>query len=309
MEKRVGFVGAGMVGAEAARQLLSWGIADVRIVDIQGDMAKGKALDMTEAAPLLGTAAIALGGDDYGLLEGCEVIIVTAGIPRKPGMSRDDLLKTNISITSSVCEGIARHAPGSVVIIVTNPLDAIVYAAQGFLDGVCQVIGMAGALDSARFRAFLSMETGVAADDIQAMVLGSHGDAMVPLASSASAGGIPLSVWIDQQRMSEIITRTQKGGGEIVGLLKTGSAYYAPGVASARMAKAIILDEGRIMPTCTRLNGEYGVEGVFMGVPASLGKGGVKKVIEVPLSDEEQGMWEKSLAHVRSLMGEVDELS
>lgn len=306
MRHKVGFVGAGMVGAESARSVLGEGWADVAMVDVAGDMAAGKALDMTEAAPLLGSAARAVGGDDYALLEGASVVIVTAGIPRQPGMSRDDLLKTNLDITKAVAGGIADHAPGAVVIMVTNPLDAIVYAAHRFLAGANPVIGMAGALDSARFRAFLALEAGVAADDVQAMVLGSHGDAMVPLASAASIVGIPVTSLISPERLAEIVVRTQKGGGEIVALLKTGSAYYAPGLAAARMARAITLDEQRIIPTCTLLQGEFGAEGVFMGVPAVLGAGGVARVLDVPLSAAERALWEKSLAHVRGMMAAVD---
>lgn len=308
MRHKVGFVGAGMVGAEAARQVLSEGWADVALVDIAGDTAKGKALDMTEAAPLLGSPARAEGGDDYALLAGSEVVVVTAGIPRRPGMSRDDLLATNVDITRQVAEGVASHAPGAVVVMVTNPLDAIVYAAHRFLDGACPVVGMAGALDSARFRAFLAMETGMAADDVEAMVLGSHGDAMVPLVSAASIGGIPATHLVPKSRLDAIVERTQKGGGEIVALLKTGSAFYAPGTACARMARAMVLDERRVVPTCTRLAGEYGADGVFMGVPAVLGSGGVVEVVEVPLSVDEKAMWSHSLAHVRGLMSEVDSL-
>ncbi|MBG97944.1 malate dehydrogenase [bacterium] len=308
MSKKVGFVGAGFVGAEAARQVMSEGIANVALVDIAGDMAKGKALDLTEAAPILKTAKNAIGGSDYKLLQGSDVIVVTAGIPRKPGMSRDDLLKTNILITKEVCNGIKKYAPGSIVIMVTNPLDAIVYVAQKFLEGTCKVIGMAGALDSARFRTFLSMETGVSSDDIQAMVLGSHGDAMVPLVSSASISGIPAKELINDKRLDEIVERTQKGGGEIVALLKTGSAYYAPGISVASMVKAIILDENKIIPTCTQLNGEYGESGIFMGVPAILGSNGVKKIIEVSLSEKEKNLWGNSLDHVKELMNVSDSI-
>ena len=302
MSKKVGFVGAGFVGAEAARQVMSEGIADVVLIDIMGDMARGKALDLTEAAPILKTSKNATGGSSYDLLKGCSVIVVTAGIPRKPGMSRDDLLKTNITITKQVCDGIKKNSPGSIVIMVTNPLDAIVYVAQKFLKGVCKVIGMAGALDSARFRTFLSMETGASSEDIQAMVLGSHGDAMVPLVSSASIAGIPAEQLIKEKRLDEIIERTQKGGGEIVSLLKTGSAYYAPGISVASMVKAIILDENKIIPTCTELNGEYGEKNIFMGVPAVLGKDGVKKIVEVTFSEKEKQLWKNSLEHVRDLV-------
>lgn len=308
MSNKVGFVGAGFVGAEAARQVMSEGIANVALVDIMGDMAKGKALDLTESAPILKTSKHAIGGSSYELLKGCDVIVVTAGIPRKPGMSRDDLLKTNITITKQVCNGIKENAPGSIVIMVTNPLDAIVYVAQEFLKGICKVIGMAGALDSARFRTFLSMETGVSSDDIQAMVLGSHGDAMVPLVSSASISGIPAEQLIEEKRLDEIIQRTQKGGGEIVSLLKTGSAYYAPGISVASMVRAIILDEKKIIPTCTELNGEYGEKNIFMGVPAVLGKGGVEKIIEVRLSEKEKKLWKNSLEHVRELMHDSNKI-
>lgn len=305
--RKIGLIGAGQIGGTMAFLAIQRGYGDVALVDIAGGTAAGKALDLTEAACLLHASNEIKGGDDYSLLAGSDVIIVTAGLPRKPGMSRDDLLDTNVAIIKSVAEQIARHAPDAMVIVVTNPLDAMVYTMQkvtGF--PAHRVVGMAGVLDSSRFRAFLAMETGVSVRDISAMVLGGHGDTMVPLLSHARISGEPVSNFIKADRLAEIVTRTRKGGGEIVQLLGNGSAFYAPACCALEMAQSYLNDEKRLLPCAAMLNGEYGHSGIFAGVPAIIGAGGVEKVVEFELEGSEKAAFDNSVAHVKELVAEVE---
>ncbi len=307
VRNKIGLVGAGQIGGTMAHLAALNEIGDVALVDIAEGTAKGKALDLMESTPLTGSDVRIEGGSDYGLLEGSDVVIVTAGLPRKPGMSRDDLLDKNVSIVSQVAEGIARHAKGALVIVITNPLDAMVYTMwkkTGF--PTSHVVGMAGVLDSTRFRSFIAMETGFSVKDINAMVLGGHGDTMVPVPSLANISGIPVSDFISADRMDEIVDRTRKGGGEIVALLGNGSAFYSPAQSAIDMAQAYLNDQKRILPVAAHLDGEYGVDGLYVGVPAVIGGGGVEKVIELNLSDSEKAAFDNSVDHVRDLVAEVD---
>ena len=285
---KVTIVGAGHVGATCAQRILEAGLADVYLVDVVEGLAEGKALDLAEAAPLVGHGARIYGGTDYAPTQGSDVVVVTAGIARKPGMSRDDLLATNAKIAADVVGNIKQHAPEAMLLMVSNPLDVTTYIAQQ-VSGLPRetVFGMAGVLDSARFRAFIAMEIGCSAQDVTAMVLGGHGDSMVPLPRHATVSGIPITQLICAERIDDILQRTRNGGGEIVGLLKSGSAFYAPAAAVTQMVASILGDEKRILPTCVRLDGEYGLSDVFLGVPARLGKGGVEQVIELDLDEGE----------------------
>lgn len=304
---KIGLVGAGQIGGTMAHLIALKELADVVLVDVAEGTAKGKALDLAQQTPLTGGDVKIIGGSDYALLEGSDVIIVTAGLPRKPGMSRDDLLDKNVAIVSQVAAGVKKHAPSAFVIVITNPLDAMVYTMwkqTGF--DARRIVGMAGVLDSTRFRTFLAMETGFSVKDINAMVLGGHGDDMVPLPRLANIAGIPMSHFISEARMAEIVERTRKGGGEIVQLLGNGSAFYSPAQSAIDMAEAYLKDQKRILPLAAYLNGEYGESGVFVGVPAVLGGGGVERVIELQLTDAERAEFAASVAHVRELMREVD---
>jgi malate dehydrogenase len=309
MRFKVGIVGGGNVGAETAKILLDRGFTDVTLVDIVEGLAAGKALDMSQSAPIAHSSAVATGNTDFALLKGSDLVVITAGIPRKPGMSREDLLNTNLQIIRNVSLRIRELAPNAIVIVVTNPLDAMVYAAYkitGFPRE--RVMGMAGSLDSARFRYFIAAHLGVSPACVSAMVLGSHGDLMVPVLSFTSVAGIPATLLIPQDRMKAIADRTRGGGGEIVSLLKTGSAYYAPASAIAEMVESILLDQKKVIPVCTLLNGQFGISDVFVGVPAVLGARGVERILEPTLSDEEYEMLHKSAAHVKDLVKEVDAL-
>ena len=264
---------------------------------------------MFETTPVLGVDTRVKGTNDYEESRDSDVIVVTAGIARKPGMSRDDLLSTNVRIVSDVAEKAAKVSPNAVMIVVSNPLDAMVYTAwkkSGFPPH--RVIGMAGILDTARFRAFLADEIGVSVEDIHALVLGGHGDTMVPLTRYCFVGGVPVTNFIAPARLEEIVQRTRQGGAEIVGLLKTGSAFYAPAASAVQMARAVLLDKKRLLPVAAYLNGEFNQKGLFVGVPAILGAGGVEKVVDLELTSEEQAAFDKSVAAVRSLMAEVDKL-
>ncbi len=303
-------VGAGHVGATTAQRIAERSIADVYLVDIVEGLAAGKALDMMEAAPLVGHSSTIEGGTEYGPAEGSDVVVITAGVARKPGMSRDDLLSTNGEIVSGIVEEITKVAPDAILIMVTNPLDVTTHIAMEVSGHPRErVMGMAGALDTARFRAFIGMELDCSPVDVQAMVLGGHGDSMVPLASSATVGGVPVTQLIDANRLEEIIQRTRDGGGEIVGLLKDASAFYAPSAGVTDMVASILRNEGRVIPVSVLLQGEYGIEDTFVGVPVKLGAGGVEEIIEVDLSEAEAAALQTSAEHVRETVETWERLS
>ncbi len=301
---RISVVGAGHVGEACAQRLAEKELArEVVLIDIVEGIPQGKALDQWESAPVEGFDSRVIGSNDYEPAAGSDIFIVTAGIARKPGMSRDDLLKTNAGIVESVSKEIARVAPDSIVIVVSNPLDVMAYVAlraTGFPRE--RIIGMAGVLDTARYRSFISLELDVSVEDIQALVLGGHGDTMVPLVSYTTISGIPLTQFLDAERIDALIERTRKGGAEIVGHLKTGSAYYAPSAAAVQMAEAIVKNKRRILPCAAFLQGEYGHEGIFLGVPCKLGEGGLREIIEVELTDGEREALATSAEHVRHTM-------
>ena len=302
---KVTVVGAGYVGASCAQRLAERELArEVVLVDIVEGIPQGKGLDQWESAPIEGFDSHVIGANDYEEAADSELFIVTAGIARKPGMSRDDLLKTNAGIVESVSKEIARVAPDSIIIMVSNPLDVMAYVAMkttGFPRE--RVIGMAGVLDTARYRSFISLELGVSVEDIQALVLGGHGDTMVPLVSYTTISGIPLTQFLGNERIEALLERTRKGGAEIVGHLKTGSAYYAPSAAAVQMAEAIVKDKRRILPCAAYLEGEYGHEGIFLGVPCQLGEGGLQRIIEVELTESEAKALENSAKAVRETIG------
>ena len=302
---KITVVGAGHVGATCAQRLAERELArEVVLIDIVEGIPQGKGLDQWESAPIEGFDSHVIGANDYEEAADSELFIVTAGIARKPGMSRDDLLKTNAGIVESVSKEIARVAPDSIIIMVSNPLDVMAYVAMkttGFPRE--RVIGMAGVLDTARYRSFISLELGVSVEDIQALVLGGHGDTMVPLVSYTTISGIPLTQFLENERIEALLERTRKGGAEIVGHLKTGSAYYAPSAAAAQMAEAIVKDKRRILPCAAYLEGEYGHEGIFLGVPCQLGEGGLQRIIEVELTENEAEALENSAKAVRETIG------
>jgi malate dehydrogenase len=301
---KITVVGAGHVGATCAQRLAEKELArEVVMIDVVDGVPQGKGLDQWESAPVEGFDTLVTGANDYEAAEGSDLFIVTAGIARKPGMSRDDLLRTNADIVRQVSEQIKRVAPDSIVIMVSNPLDVMCYVAKeatGFPRE--RVIGMAGVLDTARYRSFIALELGVSVEDIQALVLGGHGDTMVPLASYTSVSGIPLSQLLPQEAIDRLVARTRNGGAEIVGYLKTGSAYYAPSSAAVQMAEAIVKNKRRILPCAAWLEGEYGMKGLFLGVPCMLGAGGLQKIVEVSLTDEERAALEHSAEHVLETM-------
>ncbi len=304
---KITVVGAGHVGATCAQRLAEKSLArEVVLIDVVEGLPQGKGLDMWESAPIEGFDTRLTGAQDYDPAEGSDVFVVTAGVARKPGMSRDDLLATNAKIVRSVSSEIARVAPDSVIIMVSNPLDVMSSVAKdvtGFPRE--RIIGMAGVLDTARYRSFIALELGVSVEDIQALVLGGHGDTMVPLARYTSVGGIPLSHFLDGDRIEALIERTRKGGAEIVGYLKTGSAYYAPASAAVQMVESIVLDKNRILPCAAYLEGEYGQEGIFLGVPCKLGAGGLVEIIELDLTEEESAALARSADSVRSVLAAV----
>jgi malate dehydrogenase len=286
-------------------------LGDIVLLDIPQTetMPAGKALDLLEAGPIVGFDSNILGTTDYSDTADSDVVVITAGLPRKPGMSRDDLLKTNATIVSSVSEEIRNSSPQAMVIVVSNPLDAMVQQAQkitGYPHH--RVMGQAGVLDTARYRAFLAKELGVSVEDVQAMLMGGHGDTMVPLRSCTSVGGIPVSQLLPAERLEEIIERTRKGGGEIVALLKTGSAYYAPAAATAQMVEAIVRDKKRLLPMAAYCDSEYGVGGYYVGVPAVLGAGGVERIVEIALNEKEQLEFQNSVDAVKQLVVTMDQL-
>jgi malate dehydrogenase len=303
---KITVVGAGFVGATAAHWAAAKELGDVALVDIIEGMPQGKGLDLMEASPVEGFDSEVLGTNDYADTANSDVVIITAGIPRKPGMSRDDLLNTNTNIVKSVTEQIAKYSPKAFLIIVSNPLDAMVYVAHrvsGFPTN--RVMGMAGILDSARFRTFIALELGVSVKDIQAFVLGGHGDTMVPLPRYTTVSGIPIPDLMSQDRIDALVDRTRKGGGEIVSLLKTGSAFYAPSAAAVQMAESILKDQKRILPCAAYCDKEYGVGGYFVGVPVMLGAEGVEKVIEIKLTPNEKAAFDNSVAAVKELVESI----
>ena len=304
MDKKVTVVGAGNVGATTAQRLAEKELCDVVLIDIIEGVPQGKALDLAEAAPIEKHDAGLIGSNNYEASEKSDVVIITAGIARKPGMSRDDLLNTNTKIMKSVTEQIARFSPDAVLIIVSNPLDAmchVAYKASNFPRN--RVIGMAGVLDSARFRAFISMELNVSVENTHAFVLGGHGDTMVPLPRYSTVAGIPVTELLSKERIDALIERTRKGGAEIVGLLKTGSAYYAPASAAVEMAEAVLKDKKKILPCAAYLEGEYGINDLFIGVPVKLGSNGIEEIIQIKLTDEENAALKRSADAVKELVG------
>ncbi len=308
---KITVVGAGNVGATTAHWCAAAELGDIVLVDIPAakKMPMGKALDLMEASPIMGFDSNITGATDYGPTENSDVIVVTAGIPRKPGMSRDDLLSTNAKIVASVGEEIKKSSPNATIIVVSNPLDAMVQQmlkTTGFPAN--RVIGQAGVLDTARYRTFLAMELGVSVEDVSALLMGGHGDTMVPMPSCTSVGGIPVTRLMDRSRLDEIVDRTRKGGAEIVGLLETGSAYYAPAAACAQMVEAIVRDKKRVIPCAAYCDSEYGVGGYYVGVPVILGAGGVEKILELELDEEEKSAFDHSVNAVKELVATMDKL-
>ncbi|MEW6219777.1 MAG: malate dehydrogenase [Thermodesulfobacteriota bacterium] len=303
MTKKIAIIGAGNVGATAAHWAMTKGLGEVALVDVVEGMPQGKALDLAQSAPLAGFAHGIRGANDFAALAGADVVIITAGLARKPGMSRDDLLAKNVAIVRACSEEVARYAPEAVLLVVTNPIDAMVYTAfkvSGFARE--RVIGMAGVLDSARYRLFLAQALGVAPRDVTALVMGIHGDNMLPLTRLASVGGVPVTDLLSAEELAAVVHRTQHGGGEIVGLLKTGSAFYTPALAVIGMAEAILTDSRRVLPCAAYLDGEFGIAGCFLGVPVVLGRRGVERIIEFPLTGEEQAALAASERAVREQM-------
>src|SRR5687768_13611332 len=302
---KISIIGAGNVGATCAHWAVSQELGDVVLVDIPQveGMPQGKALDLFQATPVAGVDAKITGATSYEPTAGSDVVIVTAGIARKPGMSRDDLIATNTGIVKQVAENVAKHSPNAVMIVVSNPLDAMVYVAwkaSGF--PTKRVIGQAGVLDTARYRSFLAEEIGCSVEDVQALLLGGHGDDMVPLPRYTFAGGIPIQQLVKPDRLEQIVQRARSGGAEIVQLLKTGSAYYAPAAATVQMAESIIKDKKRILPCAVYCEKEYNVGGYFVGVPAILGSAGVERVIEIEMDEKERRMFQTSVDHVKELV-------
>ncbi len=300
---KVTVVGAGNVGATCANVLAHKDIVkEVVLLDIKGDLARGKALDSWQQAPIDYYSTYLKGTENYEETAGSDIVVITAGVPRKPGMSRDDLISTNAKIVNMVTESIKKHSDNPIIIVVSNPLDVMTYAAHQ-ASGIdsSRVFGMAGILDTARYRAFLATELAVSPKDIQAILMGGHGDTMVPLPRYTTVAGIPVTEMIDEGKLNAIVERTKKGGGELVALMGT-SAWYAPGAAAAQMVEAIIKDENRIFPCCVKLNGQYGLSDLFLGVPVKLGKDGIREVIELQLNDEEKALLDTSADHVRSVI-------
>src|SRR5262245_17174911 len=298
---KISIIGAGMTGATTAHWLAERELADLVLVDVVEGMPQGKALDMLEAMPIIGKDVEVVGANDYAATKGSDIIIITAGLARKPGMSRDDLLTTNAEIVGKAATETLKHSPDAIFIVLTNPLDTMDYLTMK-KTGLPRerVVGQAGILDSARMRAFVSMETGVSVENINCYVLGGHGDEMVPLTRHSNIAGIPLNEYLPAEKLDAIVARTRKGGGEIVNLLKTGSAYYAPSAACAQMVEAVLRDKKRVLPCACYLEGEYGLSDIYFGVPCVLGAGGVEKVLELPLNEAERELVKKSADAVRS---------
>ena len=311
---KIALIGSGMIGGTLAHMIGLKELGDVVLFDIAEGIPQGKGLDIAESSPVDGFDARYVGVNDYAGIEGADVCIVTAGVPRKPGMSRDDLLSINLKVMEQVGAGIKKYAPNAFVICITNPLDAMVWALQKFSGlPTNKVIGMAGVLDSARFRYFLAEKLNVSVEDVSAMTLGGHGDDMVPMVRHSTVAGLPLPElvrqgWCTQAEIDAIVERTRKGGGEIVGLLKTGSAFYAPAESAIAMAKAYLKDKKRVLPVAAHLSGQYGLSGLYVGVPAVIGAGGVERIVEFPLDEAEKAMFAKSADAVRGLIAACQEI-
>ncbi len=308
MRNKVTIVGSGNVGATTAHWIAAKGLADIVLLDVIEGVPEGKGLDLLEAMPLARKDILVRGTQSYADTSNSDIVVITAGVARKPGMSRDDLLNTNLRIVSGVVGEVVRHSPGCILVIVSNPLDAMAYAAykiSGFPRS--RVIGMAGVLDSARFRTFIAQELNVSVADVTAFVLGGHGDTMVPLPRYSSVGGIPITELLDSEAIARLVQRTRVGGGEIVKYLKTGSAYYAPGAAIAEMVEAILQARNRILPCAAYLEGEYGIHGLFMGVPCKLGEHGIEQILQIRLTDQEKADFQESANAVKALAEVVEE--
>lgn len=309
--KKIALVGAGNIGGTLAHLVATKNLGDVVLLDISEGIPQGKALDLAQSTAVDGSASKLIGTQDYADIKDADVVIVTAGVARKPGMSRDDLIEINTKVMKSVGEGIKNNAPNAFVIVITNPLDAMVWVMRevtGF--NHAKVVGMAGVLDSSRFTHFLAEELGIAIEDVNSFVLGGHGDTMVPLTRYSTAAGIPIpdlvkKGWMTQEKLDEIVQRTRDGGAEIVGLLKTGSAFYAPAASAIAMAESYLLDKRRILPCAAHLSGEYGVNDLYVGVPCVIGENGVEKVVEIDLTDEEQKMFDHSVNAVKGLVDSI----
>src|SRR3989449_6117535 len=303
VREKVSIVGAGNVGATAGQRIVDKQLADVVLIDIIEGVPQGKALDLAESGPIEGYDCRLTGTNNYNDTANSDIVVITAGVPRKPGMSRDDLLKTNYGIVKGVTEQVVKNSPNSVIIVVSNPLDAMVQTAFRVSKfSKHRVIGMAGVLDSARFRTFIGMEMGVSVENVHAFVLGGHGDTMVPLPRYSTVAGVPITELLSAEKVDAIVKRTANGGAEIVSLLKTGSAYYAPSSATAEMVDAVLKDKHKILPCCCYLEGEYGIKGLYVGVPAQLGEKGVEKIWEIKLTDPEKAALQKSAAAVKELV-------
>jgi malate dehydrogenase len=301
MRPKITIIGAGFVGSTAAHWIAAKELGDIVLVDIVEGIPQGKGLDLLESSPIEGFDLHVTGTNDYADTANSDVVVVTSGAPRKPGMTREDLIKVNANITRDCIEKASKHSPNAVIIMVNNPLDTMAYLAKqvsGFPKN--RVIGQAGVLDSARYRTLIAMEAGVSVEDVQAMLMGGHGDEMVPLPRFTTIGGIPVTEFIAQDRLDAIVDRARKGGGEIVNLLKTGSAYYAPSAATVQMVEAVLRDKKRVIPCAAFLEGEYGLNDMYFGVPVVLGAGGIEKIIELPLNDDEMALVKKSAAGVKS---------
>ncbi|HJT36485.1 MAG TPA: malate dehydrogenase [Pirellulales bacterium] len=309
---KISIIGAGNVGATTAHWCAAAELGDIVLLDIPQteDMPRGKALDLMQASPIVGFDSNVQGTTSYDDTARSDVVVITAGIPRKPGMSRDDLLSTNAKIVGAVAAEIKRTSPEAIIIVVSNPLDAMVQRAwkvSGF--PTRRVLGQAGVLDTARYRTFLAMELGVSVEDVSALLMGGHGDTMVPMPTCTAVGGIPIGRLLDEKRLHQIVERTRNGGAEIVSLLKTGSAYYAPAAAVAQMVEAIVRDKKRLIPCAAYCDREYGVGGFFVGVPVVLGAGGVERVVEIELTADERAGFDKSVAAVKELVAAMDKLT
>jgi malate dehydrogenase len=304
---KIALIGGGNIGGVLAEQAAYRELGDVVVFDVVEGMPQGKALDMAEGAPIPGADASITGTNDYKDIAGADLVIITAGLARKPGMSRDDLLATNLKIMTQVAEGVRDNAPDAFVIVISNPLDAMVYTFKeisGFPKN--RVMGMAGVLDSARFRAFVAWELGVSVEDVTALVLGGHGDTMVPLTRYCTVAGVPVTQLLSQETIDAIVDRTKGAGGEVVGLLKTGSAFVSPALCAMEMAEAILKDKKRVLACAALLEGEYGVDGLYVGVPCILGAGGVEKVLEVEMDAQERKAFDDSVEHVRTLVDQIE---
>lgn len=306
MKKKIALIGAGNIGGVLAQLIIQKELGDVILFDVVEGLPQGKCLDMWEATPLLDSDIKLKGANDYKDIEGADVVIVTAGLARKPGMSRDDLLAKNLAIMKSVAEGIKQYASKAFVVVISNPLDAMVYTMKkvtGFPKN--RVVGMAGVLDSARFRAFVAEELGLSVQDVTALVLGGHGDDMVPIIRLCTLNGIPITELLSKEKIDAIVSRTRMAGGEVVGLLKTGSAFFSPAVCAMEMVESFLLDKKRVLPCAALLEGEYGVKGYYVGVPVVIGAQGVERIIEFKLTPDEKKLFDESVDHVKKLISEI----